>query len=138
MIYAVLFAVTVLATIVITYAFKLKAGQRFLEALITGSFNDSPVDKIYANWFADDMDRVEQRDLFVKICLGIGCRRGMVGDSLRRAIAKAWSSVPFGVALSGELDRLIVFDPVGIPSDAQQRAQAAFASVKASLRELDK
>ena len=120
---------------------QLRTGKRFQEALLTGAFDESPVDRVFADWFAARPERAEQRAIFVQLTTGLGCAKPIVADRLLTCIGKAMGGKgqQFGDLLAQELDRLIEAPRSTAPSqrEGQRAALEAFVSIKTGLRSLD-
>jgi hypothetical protein len=108
---------------------------------LTGEFDQSTVGQEMAQWFKERPARVEQRNLFVQVALGLRSPSGIVADRLMACIMKVWrgEGARFGDELAEQIDRMIVFDPPGTPEQVQlqQVALQKFSEFKAKLRSLD-
>jgi hypothetical protein len=114
-------------------------GHRLATSMVTGEYDQSAIGQLFAQWFDERPARAEQRELFVQVSLGMGCRRGLVADRLIRCIRKVWDGARFGDLLAQEMDSFIVFDPPNTPEKArlQKIALEKFNELKARLRSLD-
>lgn len=120
---------------------RLKKGARFTSAVLTGDFDESPVEQQFAAWFNEEPARSIQRDLFVRMTTGVGGPRPVVAERLIDSIMKVWrgGGAKFGDLLARQLDVLVVFRPPATAEqmEAQRVAIQGLNEVKARLRRLD-
>jgi hypothetical protein len=141
MFYVIAAIVIVAIIIIVPFIRRSWVGNRLVSSLLTGEFDQSTAGQEMARWFKERPTRVEQRDLFVQVALGLGCPRGIVADRLMGCIMKVWrgDGARFGNELAEQIDGMIVFDPPSTPEQTQlqQVALQKFSELKAKLRSLD-
>ena len=141
MFYVALIIIVLIATIfVFPFIRRLRTGGRLTESLLSGNFGASEVEQRIAQWFRENSARQEQRDPFVQVCLGIGCRRGIVAERLMSTIMTVWreNNAKFGDLLAKQIESMIVLDPPdGSRAPFQQQALKTFGELKDRLRSLD-
>jgi hypothetical protein len=140
MAYVIVAAVVVALIVAVPLVGRMWKGDRFVNSLLTGEFDQSQLGRQCAAWFNERSTRSEQRSMFVQLTSGIGCPSGLVADRLMACIMKVWggNGALFGETLVQELDRLVVFDPTNAtPVQLQQNASAKLEHYKARLRSLD-
>jgi hypothetical protein len=113
-----------------------------MSAVLTGDFDESPVEQPFAVWFREDPARSIQRDLFVRITTGVGGPQAFVAERLIDSIMKVWrgrGGAKFGDLLACQLDELIVFKPptTAEQAEAQRVAMQSVNDLKVRLRRLD-
>jgi len=112
-----------------------------MTSLLTGDFDESPVEQQFTSWFRENPARCVQRDLFVKLSTGVGGPREIVAERLLGSIMQVWkgAGAKFGDVLARQLDELIVFKPPATAdqAEAQRAALKSLDELKARLRVLD-
>jgi len=120
---------------------RIRSGSRFISSVLTGDFDESPVGRQFAAWFTEHPERSIQRDLFVKLTIGVGGPKGIVAERVIDSMMKVsgGGGAQFGDLLANQLDQIVVFSPPSTDEQAasQRVAKDTLNELKARLRALD-
>lgn len=116
-------------------------GRRLVTSLLSGRFDQSALGKQFSIWFAERPSRENQRAMFVRFTIGIGCPSGPIAERLMHCTMEAWrgQDVRFGALLAQEIDKVVVYDPPRNDAQVEQQrlAREALVKLKDMLRALD-
>src|SRR2546428_7239290 len=103
--YAITIVLAFLVVPVLVFVRRMRNGKRLASSLLSGNFDQSPIERQFAVWFDERLSREEQREQFVGLTLRMKCPSGVVADRLMHCITEVWAGggARFGDSLAREL-----------------------------------
>ena len=90
----------------------MRRGNRLIKSIRCTVAAPGSVESQFVEWLREHQHRVEQKDTFIQVMMGLGMSEGWCADSAVRCIVRAWllDGKPFGQLLVTEMDRHVTWD----------------------------